>query len=150
MIWSVKWERLEVVGPWSGSEDGSVDPKRKMGHKSARAKNAYEESEKPKEAEMEVYHAVPQEASVEIQSRKRNVVRVETDETHDYVRETLAISQEDAEEVGFVPSALGEPREVTYWCDHRCSEKAIRHWQIASIVVEEGGLHNQFVSMVLQ
>ena len=88
---------------------------------------------------MEVDDAVPQEASVEIQSRKRKVSRVESGGTHDYVRETLAISQEETEEVGFVSSALGEPREVIYWCDHRCSEKAIRYWQIASIVVEEGG-----------
>ena len=25
-------EKLEVVGPWSGTEGGSVDPKRQMGH----------------------------------------------------------------------------------------------------------------------
>ena len=38
------------------------------------------------------------------------MIRVETEETQDYVRETLAISQEEAEEMGFVPSALSEPR----------------------------------------
>ena len=54
--------------------------------------------------------AIPQEASVEVQSPKRKVIRVESEETQDYVRETLAISQEEAEEMGFVPSALGEPR----------------------------------------
>ena len=54
-----------------------------------------------------------------------------TEETQDYGRETLAISQEEAEEMGFVPSALGEPRGTIYWCDKRCSEKAIRYWQIA-------------------
>ena len=26
-----------------------------------------------------------------------------------------------------------------YWCDNRCSDKAIRYWQIASIVVGDGG-----------
>ena len=30
--------RLEVVGPWSGTEGGSLDPKRKMGLRSARRK----------------------------------------------------------------------------------------------------------------
>ena len=25
-------EKLEVIGPWSGTEGGSVDPKGKMGH----------------------------------------------------------------------------------------------------------------------
>ena len=41
--------------------------------------------------------------------------------------------------MGYVPSALGEPRGAIYWCDNRCSEKAIRYWQIASVVIEVGG-----------
>ena len=41
--------------------------------------------------------------------------------------------------MGFVPSTLGEPRGAHYWRDNRCSEKAIRYWQAASMVVEEGG-----------
>ena len=40
-------EKLEVVGPWSGAEGGSVDPKGKMSHRSARTQTAREESEKP-------------------------------------------------------------------------------------------------------
>ena len=70
---------------------------------------------------MEVDGEVPQEASAEIQSPKRKVIRVESEETQDYVCETLAISQEEAEEMGFVPSALSEPRGPIYWCDNRCS-----------------------------
>ena len=37
-------------------------------------------------------------------------------------------------------------------CDNRCTEKAVRYWQIASVVVEEGGeAHiDQFMSAVLQ
>ena len=42
---------------------------------------------------MDVDGDVPQEASVEIQSQKRKVIRVESEETQDDVRETLAISQ---------------------------------------------------------
>ena len=38
------------------------------------------------------------------------MIRVESEETQDYVRESLAISQEEADEMGFVPSALREPR----------------------------------------
>ena len=75
---------------------------------------------------MEVHEATLQEESVEIQSPKRKVKRVESEETQDYVRETLAISQEAADEMGFVPSALSEPRGPIYWCDNRCSAKAIR------------------------
>ena len=90
----------------------------------------------------------PQEESAEVQSQKRKVIRVESEETQDYVRETLAISQEAADEVCFVPSALSEPRGPTYWCDNRCSEKAVRYWQIGPLVVEEGGPHKQFVPAV--
>ena len=93
--WSIhlegEMEKLEVVGPWCGTEGGSVDPKRKMGHRSARTNITKEESEEPKGAEMEVDDAVPQEASVEIQCPKRKVIRLESEETQDYVRETLAI-----------------------------------------------------------
>ena len=72
--WSIdleaEMEKLEVTGPWSGTEGGSVDLKGKMGHRSARTKAAREEGEKLKEAEMEVGGEVPQEESVEIQKEK--------------------------------------------------------------------------------
>ena len=71
-------------------------------------------------------------------ARKEKVIRVESEQTQDFVQETLAISQEEAEEMGSVPSALGEPRGAIYWCDNRRSEKAIRYWHIASLVIEEG------------
>ena len=109
--------KLEVVCPWSGTECGSVNPKGKIGHWSVRTRFANEESEEPNGAEnekqkkeMEVDEAAPHEASAEIQSNKRKVIRVESQETQDHVPETLAISKEEAEEMGFVPSALGEPR----------------------------------------
>ena len=87
---------------------------------------------------MEADGGVPQEEeSVAIQSPKSKVIRAGSEETQDYVRET--IGQEVAEEIGFVPCALGEPRGPINWCDNRCSEKAVRYWQIASMVVEEDG-----------
>ena len=128
--WNVDLEgeiqKLEVVGLMSGTEGESVDPEGKMGHWSARIMRTKAESEEPKGAEMEVDGAVPQEARVEIQSPKRKVFRVESVETQYYVREDLAISEEEAEKLGCVPNALGEP-------------PGIRYWQIASLVVEEGG-----------
>ena len=57
---------------------------------------------------MEVEAAL-HEASAEVQSPKRKVIRVESEETQDCVRETLAISQEEADEMGFVPNASSEP-----------------------------------------
>ena len=80
------------------TEDGSLDPKRTMGH---------EVKEKPKEVETKMDDDVLQEERVDIQSPKRTMIRVESEETQDCVRETLAISKEEAEEMGFVPSALG-------------------------------------------
>ena len=55
---------------------------------------------------MKVDREVHQEECAEIKSPKRKVIRVESEQTQDYVRETLAISQEEAEEMGFVSSAL--------------------------------------------
>ena len=59
---------------------------------------------------MEVGQATPHEASAEVQSPKRKMIRVESEETQDHVRETLAISLEEADEMGFVQSAQSEPR----------------------------------------
>ena len=67
------------------------------------------------------------------------MIRVESEETQDYVCEMLAISLEEAEELAFVPSALSEPRGAIYFCEDHCSEKAVRYWQFASVVVEGGG-----------
>ena len=67
------------------------------------------------------------------------MIRVESEETQDYVCEMPTISPEEAEECAIVPSALCEPRGAIYFCDNRCSEKAVRYWQSASMVVEEGG-----------
>ena len=91
-----------------------------------------EESEKLKEAEMEV-DEVPQEESVEI-VQKRKLIRVETEETQDCVRETLALSQEEAEALGFVPLAVSELRGPTCWCDNRCSESLCRLFARTAIV----------------
>ena len=125
--WSVDlegdMEKLEVVGLLSRTEGGSVDLEWKMGHWSARIKITKEESEEPKGTgnekkgnEMEVDEATLHEASAEVQSPKSKVIRVESEETQDYVWETLAISQEEGEEIVFVPSALGEPRGAIHWC----------------------------------
>ena len=80
-----------------------------------------------------------QEARVEAQGPKRRVIRVESEETQDHMRETLAISLEEADEIGSVPSALSEPRGAFFWCDNRCNDVAVRSWQIASMAIEEGG-----------
>ena len=71
------------------------------------------------------------------QSPKRKVARVESEETQDYVRESLNLSQEEAEKISFVPSALSILRGPMFWCDNRCSDKALRFWQFASILLDD-------------
>ena len=51
-----------------------------------------------------------QEEDAENQSPKRKDIRVESEETQDYDRESLNLSLEGAEEIGFVLSALSIPR----------------------------------------
>ena len=60
------------------------------------------------EVEMEVDAGVPQAGSAELKSLKRKVIRVRIKETQDCGM--LATSPEEAEELAFVRSALGEPR----------------------------------------
>ena len=68
-----------------------------------------------------------QAARVEVHDPRRRVIRVYSEETKDHVHERLAredFSQEEADEIGFVPSALSETRGAIHWCDNRCNEKA--------------------------
>ena len=132
-------EKIEERGPWSGIEGGSMDLKGEADHKSDRTKVARVEKDKLKEDEMEVDVDASQGESVETKSSKKKVVRVESEETQNYVCGMLATSGEEAEESAFVPSAISEPRGAIYFFDNRCSEQAIRYWQFASVVVEEGG-----------
>ena len=61
-------------------------------------------------------------------------MRVEPDETQDYVLKKFAYedcSQREVDEIGFVPSALSEPRVAIHWCDGRCCDNGSRFNQIA-------------------
>ena len=53
------------------------------------------------EIEMGVDAELQQAESAEMESPKRKVIRRESEETQDYVCETLTISQEEAEELAF-------------------------------------------------
>ena len=66
------------------------------------------------------------------------MIRVDSEESQHDVRDTLNLSRDEAEEISFVPSAIGIPQRPTFWCDTRCSDKALRFWQVASVVVEDG------------
>ena len=46
-------------------------------------------------------------------------------------------------------ATISIPRGLVFWCDNRCSDTALRFWQFASVVVDDGE-ERQFVSAVLQ
>ena len=95
---------------------------------------------------------VPGEEGEEIKSPKRIIIRVESEETHHYVREAKGTDQEEAEELSFVPSAISVPQKLTFRCDNQCSEKTLSFWQLASVVIQEGwGIsHDQYMPEMLQ
>ena len=41
------------------------------------------------------------------------------EETQDHVREAKSTDQKEAEELSFVPSAIGVPQKLIYRCDNR-------------------------------
>ena len=74
----------------------------------------------------------------EIRSPKRKVIRVESEETQDYVKEGRSTEHEEEEERTFVPSAVSVPLKPLFRCDNQCSEKTLSYWQLASVVVNDG------------
>ena len=106
-------EALEPVAPWSVAEGVSSEPEGKSRHRYARAKMARKEIEAQTREEEKGNSKASHEEGAEIQkSPKREVIRVESEETRDYVRETLNLSLEEAEEMSFVsiPAQILAPR----------------------------------------
>ena len=80
----------------------------------------------------------PSEEGEEIESPKRKVIRVESEETQDYVREAKSTEHKEEEERTFVPSAVSVPPKPLFRRDNQCSEKTLNYWQLASVVVNDG------------
>ena len=129
-------EKPGAIGLANEVKGISVNPEGGGRHRRARTKMARMERENQTKSEKEANQNAPQEEGAKVQSPKRKVIRVES-ETQDYVRDSLDLSQEEAEEISFVPSALSFPRGPMFWCDNRCSDKALRFWQFASVVIDE-------------
>ena len=66
------------------------------------------------------------------------MIRAESEQTQDYVREAKSTEQEEMEERIFVSSAVSVPQKPLFLCDNKCSEKTLSYWQLASVVVNEG------------
>ena len=80
----------------------------------------------------------PDKLCEEMKSPKRKVIRVESEETQDYVREAKSAEQEEVKEGIFVPSRMSVPQKQLFLCDNQCSEKTLSYWQSASVVMQEG------------
>ena len=93
-VWRLKPEgeaaRPEATVPWNGVEGVSVNPE---GQKSQGRKGKTKQR-----MEEKVDGKAPGDEGAEIQSPKRKVIRVESEETQDYVRESLNLSRDEAEE----------------------------------------------------
>ena len=131
-------ERPEATVPWNGAEGVSVNPEGESRHEQVRANITSKERDNQTKMEENVEGKAPGEEGAEIQSPKRKAIRVESEETQEYVRESLNLSRDEAEEISFVPSAISILQRPMFWCDNRCSDKALRFWQFASVVVEDG------------
>ena len=86
-----------------------------------------------------------------VESPKRKVIRMEPEETLDYVRETNEMNQEEAEEISFVPSSISVPQKPLLRCDNRCSEKTLNFWQFCVGGDQGGGIKDdQFVPAMFE
>ena len=128
-----KAERPGATVPWKGVEGVSVNLEGESQHGQVRTKMARKERENQTKTEEKEVGEAPQEDGAEVQSPKTKVFRVESEET-----QAKDLNQEEAEEISFVPSAISIPQRPMFWCDNRCSDKALRFWQFASVVVEDG------------
>ena len=66
------------------------------------------------------------------------MIRVDSEETLDYVREAKSTEYDVEEERTFEPSAVSVPLQPLFRCDNQCSEKTLGDWQLESVVFNEG------------
>ena len=70
----------------------------------------------------------PREEGEEVKSPKRKVLRVESEETQDYLR-AYDLNHEESEEISFVLGAISFPLKPLFRCDDQCSGKTLSFWQ---------------------
>ena len=152
-LWSIDFggevEELEVGGPWTSTKGNSMDSEREVCHQPDGEKAAVEEGES-----VEILTRHVMEVGMEVHGIEKNekkVIRGESEEPQDYVCEMLSVS----------PGRSGGAR-ICAECHERAARshlllrqsvqrKAIRYWQFASMVVEEGwrSSNSEFASAVL-
>ena len=98
-------ETLETKVLWKGVEGAPGYPDGEGPHERVQVKSSRRESE------------APGEEGEEVKSPKRKAIRVESEETQDYVREAKDLNQEEAEEISFVASAMERSANATVAID---------------------------------
>ena len=83
-----------------GVEGINVDSNDEGRHEGVQVKNSRRQSE------------APGEEGEEMKSPKRKILRVESEETQDNVREANDMDQEEGEEISFVPRAISVPQKA--------------------------------------
>ena len=99
-------ETLENKVVSNGVEGVHVDPNGEGHHERDHVNNSRRQSD------------ASGEEGEEIRSPKRKVIRVESEETLDYVREANDLNQKEGEEISFVPSAISVPQKPLFRCDN--------------------------------
>ena len=118
-------ETPEAIGLESEVNSVSMNPEGERRHRHVRAEMARKERGNQTRLEKNVNEKALWDDGAEVQSPKRKVIRVESEETQDYVRDSSNLRREEAEEISFVPSALSIPRGPMVECDNRCTDKAL-------------------------
>ena len=95
-------ETLETKVVSHGVEGVHVDPNGEGRHEREQVNNSRRQSE------------ASGEEGEEIKSPRRKLIRVESEETQDYVREANDIDQEAGEEISFVRSAISVPHKPLF------------------------------------
>ena len=103
-------ETLKTKVLWNGVESVPGYPDGEGRHERVQVKSSRRGNE------------APGEGGEEVKSPKRKVIRVESEETQDYVREANDLNQEESEEISFVPSGISVPQKPSF-VTIRCSEK---------------------------
>ena len=75
----------------------------------------------------------------EIRTPRRKVILVESEETQGNMGEGTSSEFEEEKERTFIPSAVSVPLKPLCRCDEQCNEKTLSFWQLASVVLNEGG-----------
>ena len=95
MVWTLELEgeaeRPGAIVPWNGAEGVSVNPEGESRHRLARAKVGKEGKRESNKNGREGKWECTQEELAEVQSPKRKVIRVDSEETQNCARESLKL-----------------------------------------------------------